>query len=151
VVPMSDLLKSKIMIVEDNEFSRALVTIKLQKHGYVNLTAPESSVEAWEAIAEATLSDEPFDLVLTDLNMPDLDGMDLIGKIKEDPMSESLKIIVISADADKFIIDICMSMGALAYITKPVVPEELVAVVEAAILGKEIPEVKGMFPVPDVS
>lgn len=148
---MSDVLSKKIIIVEDNEFSRVLITVKLKKHGFTNLTAPESSVEAWEAIAQATLSDEPFELVLTDLNMPDLDGMDLIGKIKEDPMSESLKIIVISADADKFIVDICKSMGALAYITKPIVPEELVAVVEAALLDKEIPEVKGMFPVPVVS
>lgn len=139
------------MIVEDNEFSRVLLQVKLQKHGYTNLFAPESSVEAWEKIAQATLSDEPFDLILTDLNMPDLDGMDLISKIKEDPMSESLKIIVVSADAEEFIINICKSLGALAYITKPIVPEELIAVVEAALLGKEIPKVKGMFPVPKVS
>ena len=124
---------------------------KLQKHGYHNLFAPESSPEAWEMIAEATLSDEPFDLVITDLNMPDFDGMDMISQIKDDPLSKDLKIIVVSADADQNIIDICMTMGALAYITKPIVPKELLAVVEAALKDEPIPEVKGMFQVPKVS
>ncbi|MBT4790994.1 MAG: response regulator [Halobacteriovoraceae bacterium] len=142
---MSEVLNHKIIIVEDNEFSRILVVSKLKKHGFTNLSYPESSVEAWEQIAEAQLSDEPFDLVITDLNMPDLDGMDLISKIKEDPFSESIKVMVISADADQYIIDITKSLGAVAYMTKPVVEEELVAVVEAVLLGKKIPKVKGMF------
>lgn len=144
---MSELLDKKIIIVEDNEFSRILVWVKLKNHGFTNLHIPGSSVEAWEKIANDQLTDHPFDLVITDLNMPDLDGMDLISKIKDDPLSEELKIIVISADADKIVIDICKSLGALAYITKPIVVSELIAVVEAALLGEEIPKIKGMFPV----
>ena len=148
---MAEVLNKKIMIVEDSEFSRALIMVKLKNYGFSNIDLPDSSVEAWEMIADAQLSDFPYDLIITDLNMPDLDGMDLISKIKEDPMSNSLKVIVISADADTTIIDVCKSMGALAYLTKPFVPEELTAVVEAALLDKEIPEIKGMFQVPDVS
>ncbi len=149
---MKNLYKSKIIIVEDNEFSRYLVYTKLKRAGYEYLEIPESSVEAWEDIAEATVLGEPYDLVITDLNMPDLDGMDLISKIKEDPMSTEIKIIVISADAEQAIIDICMTLGAVAYMSKPVVESELLAVVEAVLNGTEIPEIKGMFPpIPKVS
>lgn len=142
---MSDLVNKKIMIIDDSEFSRVLHSIKLKKHGYQNLTVPETSVEAWEEIANAQVSDEPYDLILTDLNMPDLDGMELISKIKDDPMSKDLKIIVISADADKIIQDIALSLGASAYIVKPIVPKEMLAVVEAVLENKELPEIKGMF------
>ena len=149
---MNSLYSSKIIIVEDNEFSRYYVYTKLKKEGYQNLSMPESSVEAWEEIAEATVQGEPFDLVITDLNMPDLDGMDLISKIKEDPMSADTNILVISADAEMAIQDICLTLGAIAYMTKPVVAEELSAVVEAILTGSKIPEIKGMFaPIPKIS
>ncbi len=137
--------KSKIIIVEDNEFSRYLLLTKLKKAGYENIDYPESSVEAWEMIAFSCIGNVPYDLVITDLNMPDLDGMDLVSKIKEDPMSKDLKVMVVSADADKLIIDICLSLGALAYIPKPIVESEFLGVVEAILEQKQIPEIKGMF------
>jgi len=117
----------------------------LKKHGFTNIVLPDTSIEAWEKIANGVLSDDPFELVLTDLNMPGLDGMDLISKIKEDPMSAHIRVIVISADADDSVIGIVKTLGALVYLTKPVVFKELIAVVEAALLNEEIPHTEGMF------
>ncbi|MCB0745376.1 MAG: response regulator [Ignavibacteriae bacterium] len=142
---MTELVEKKIMIVDDNEFSRVLILTKLKKHGYKNITTPETSIEAWDLIANAVVLGESFDLIITDLNMPHLDGMELITKIKEDPMSADTKIIVVSADADQVIKNITLSLGAAAYLVKPVVPKELVSVVEAVLSGTKIPEVKGMF------
>lgn len=139
---MSEALKSKIMLVEDSEFSRATLKTMLKRFGFENITSPETSIEAWETIAQAQLDDEPFDLVITDLNMPGFDGVDLISRIKEDPMSADQKIIVISADADKGIKSICKSLGVLAYFTKPPKPENLNEVLVAILEGNEnIPEV----------
>ena len=143
---MSGMFEKKIMIIEDNEFSRVLITTKLKKNGFKNLSVYGSSVEAWEEIARTVLVDNPFDLIITDLNMPDLDGMDLISKIKDDPLSVKLKIIVVSADADQFIIDFVLALGACAYLVKPFLTNEMVAVVEAVLSDRDIPEVKGMFP-----
>ena len=140
------MFEKKIMIIEDNEFSRVLITTKLKKNGFKNLSVYGSSVEAWEEIARTVLVDNPFDLIITDLNMPDLDGMDLISKIKDDPLSVKLKIIVVSADADQFIIDFVLALGACAYLVKPFLTNEMVAVVEAVLSDRDIPEVKGMFP-----
>lgn len=142
---MSDLLNKKIMIIDDNEFSRTLVMVKLRKHGYENLILPQTSIEAWDKIANAQLSDHPFDLVITDLNMPGIDGMDLISKIKEDPLSENIEIIVVSADADQTIINITKTLGARAYLVKPFVTKEMLAVVEAVLRKEEIPKVRGML------
>ena len=148
---MKEILNNKIMIIEDSEFARAMIMVKLKNSGFHNLDLPDSSIEAWKRIADAQVNDNPYDLIITDLNMPGLDGIELISKIKEDAMSEKLKLIVISADADRAIINICKSLGVLAYFSKPFVGEELVAVVRAIFLDQEIPEIKGMFQVPEVS
>lgn len=144
---MSELFKKKLIFIEDNELARAIIMSKLLSAGYSNIAQPTTSIEGWELIVEAQLNNEPYDLVITDLNMPDFDGMDLISRIKEDPASASLKVIVISSDSDASIIKITKELGALAYLTKPIVTEELLGVVEAVLLDKEIPEVVGMFPI----
>ena len=142
---MSDVFEKKIMIIDDNNFSRQLLAIKLKKDGFKALHIPDTSVEAWEQIAHAQLSNDPFHLIITDLNMPDLDGMELISKIKEDELIKSLKVIVVSADADQIIQDITLNLGASAYLVKPVVPKEFIAVVKAVLNEQELTEVKGAF------
>lgn len=142
---MNQIKNKKIIIAEDNEFSRVLVSTKLKKSGFENITSPESSVEVWELIAESTLNDKPFDLLITDLNMPDLDGIDLISKIKDDPLSENLNIIVITADADNSIKQICHALGVQAYITKPFNVENFIDIVSASLNGDKIPEVIPFF------
>lgn len=134
------------MLVEDSDFSRAMIVTMLKKIGLQNLTCPETSIEAWEMIAQAQLDDEPYDLVITDLNMPGFDGVDLISRIKEDPMSASQKIVVISADADAGIKSICKSLGVLAYFTKPPKFESLRDVLMAILEGSEnTPEVEDLI------
>ncbi len=149
---MHDIYAKRLYIVDDSEFARAVIQSKLKKAGYNNLVLFESSVEAWDAVARSIVGEEDkIDLLITDLNMPGLDGMELISKLKEDPLSANIKIIVISADSDRVVIKMAKTLGAIAYLTKPVVTDELVAVVEAVLCDKPVPEVKGMFPVPDLS
>ena len=143
---MKDPLKSKIMLVEDSDFSRAMLMTLLKKMGLENIECPETSIEAWEIIAQAQLDDEPFDLIITDLNMPGFDGVDLISRIKEDPLSANQKIVVISADADPGVKSICKALGVLAYFTKPPKPENFQEVLLAILEGKEnIPEVDDLI------
>ena len=77
--------------------------------------------------------------------MPDLDGIDLISKIKEDPMSEKLKVIVITADADRSVKSICEALGVLAFFTKPFREDSFSEIVLAALEDKPIPEVIPFF------
>ena len=110
--------KPLILVVEDDVPVRNLITITLKTHGYRYLTAGTGD----GAVVEAS-SHNP-DVVLLDLGLPDMDGVDVIRKIRT---WSNLPIIVISArseDTDK--ID-ALDAGADDYLTKPFSVEELLA------------------------
>jgi len=142
---MSELYKKRIFVIDDSEFASTLLSAKLRKIGYVNFEVFNSSIEAYQKIAEDCLDGNVIDLLITDMNMPNFDGMDLIVKIKDEEISKDMKIIVVSGDADPSVINIAKRLGADAYIVKPLVTKDLALVVEAVLLGTDIPEVKGMF------
>lgn len=110
--------KSLILVVEDDTSVRNLITTTLKAHEYRYLTAPDGQ----SAILEAS-SHNP-DIVLLDLGLPDMDGVEIIKKIRT---WSNVPIIVISArseDTDK--ID-ALDAGADDYLTKPFSVEELLA------------------------
>lgn len=110
--------KTSILVVEDDAPVRNLITTTLKAHDYHYLTAPNGE----RAILEAS-SHNP-DIVLLDLGLPDMDGMEVIRKIRS---WSNMPIIIISAkceDADK--VD-ALDAGADDYLTKPFSIEELLA------------------------
>ena len=110
--------KTSILVVEDDAPVRNLITTALKAHDYRYLTAPNGE----RAILEAS-SHNP-DIVLLDLGLPDMDGMEVIRKIRS---WSNMPIIVISAkceDADKIE---ALDTGADDYLTKPISIEELLA------------------------
>lgn len=110
--------KTSILVVEDDAPVRNLITTTLKAHDYRYLTAPNGE----RAILEAS-SHNP-DIVLLDLGLPDMDGMEVIRKIRS---WSNMPIIVISAkceDADKIE---ALDTGADDYLTKPFSIEELLA------------------------
>ena len=110
--------KTSILVVEDDAPVRNLITTALKAHDYRYLTAPNGE----RAILEAS-SHNP-DIVLLDLGLPDMDGMEVIRKIRS---WSNMPIIVISAkceDADKIV---ALDTGADDYLTKPFSIEELLA------------------------
>lgn len=135
---MNKFANKKILLVEDSVVGRHLIMQVLEDFGYTNISAPESSVEAWEMIAQKTLEGNPFDLILTDLNMPDLDGMDLVLNIKGDKLSENLKVIVISAEADPKIVELLQEIGIQGYFSKPVKKDHFKITLESIFENKEI-------------
>lgn len=130
---MKEISDAKILLVEDSSFSRALILSALRELGFEHITYPDNAAEAWEQIVQSLLEENPFDLLITDLNMPEIDGMDLIARIKEDEFSRHQKIIVISADADPKIKERCLTLGAQAYLTKPFEPASLHAAIVSAL------------------
>ena len=114
--------KSLILVVEDDTSVRNLITTTLKTHEYRYLTAPDGQ----SAILE-TSSHNP-DIVLLDLGLPDIDGVEIIKKIRT---WSNMPIIVISArseDTDK--ID-ALDAGADDYLTKPFSPREVLARMKA--------------------
>lgn len=110
--------KKMILVVEDDSTVRNLITTTLKIHEYKFLTAQNGEM----AILEATMHNP--DIMLLDLGLPDIDGVEIIRKVR---MWSNMPIIVISArseDADKIE---ALDAGADDYLTKPFSIEELLA------------------------
>ncbi len=106
-------MKQKILIVDDSPTIRKFISIALKIRGYEIITASDG-MEALEL-----LPNDKIDLVITDLNMPNIDGFNLISRIRSNERYENTPIIVMSNLSDSEDIERAMHLGANSYIVKP--------------------------------
>lgn len=114
---------STALVVEDCLTDRQTLVLYLEKLGFKVLTA-ESGAEA-----RAKLNDSKPDIILLDVILPDRSGFELCREFKSDPQMNDIPIIFCSSkgtDLDKFW---GLKQGASAYLVKPLVPEELVSII----------------------
>lgn len=115
---------SRILVVEDEGGLRRVLAINLRGHGYEVTSVPDGTT------ALGALSGEPYDLVILDLGLPDLDGVEVVRRARRDT---DTPIIILSArDAQSEKVK-ALDAGADDYVTKPFGMEELVARVRATL------------------
>jgi two-component system chemotaxis response regulator CheY len=115
----------RILIVEDSETMRSLLASSLEE-----LDAPVKVIEVGSGFeALRILPREPFDLVLTDINMPDVNGLELLSFVRRDPRFRSIPVVIVSTEGSDRDRDKGLELGADAYLVKPFEPEALRAVV----------------------
>lgn len=119
-----------LLIVDDNEDNRDVLARRLQKQGHWTVTAA-SGPEALSILAE-----QPFDLVLLDIMMPEMDGYEVLFRIKSEPQTRHLPVIMISARDELESVVRCIDMGAADYLPKPFNPTLLRARVGASLREK---------------
>lgn len=102
-----------ILIVEDNELNRDLLGRHLQREGHTPAVA-ENGRQAW-----AMLMARKFDLILLDIMMPDMNGYQLLEKLKGDEDFRHIPVIIISALEDMESVTRCIELGAEDYLPKP--------------------------------
>lgn len=112
-MPDSTASTKKVMIVDDSATIRRFVMYALRARGLHVITA-EDGQDALEKMAH-----DPVDLVITDLNMPKLDGFALVRRLREDGEFSTLPVIILSSLSDDADIDRGLDLGANAYLTKP--------------------------------
>jgi two-component system, cell cycle response regulator DivK len=110
-------MKRKALLVEDNENNRYLLTLLLEHAGLSVVTA-ENGRRALEIVVQ-----EQPDVILLDIQMPEMDGYELAGHLKEMEELAQTPIIGVSSFAMPGDRDIAMRMGFAGYIEKPVDPE----------------------------
>jgi adenylate cyclase len=103
-----------ILIVDDNEDNRYTLTERLRREGYANITA---ACDGDQALAR--LAAEPFDLVLLDVMMPVLDGIEVLARLKTDERLRHIPVVMISAVSDLDRVARCIELGAEDYLPKP--------------------------------
>jgi two-component system chemotaxis response regulator CheY len=110
-----------ILIVEDSASTRSLVKTIIEDLGEEFYVYEASN--GFEALK--ALPTERFDLIITDINMPDINGLELINFIKTSELYKNIPIIIISTERSEEDRKRGLSLGADAYVTKPFKPKEL--------------------------
>lgn len=123
----SVVTRQKIVVVEDEPDILEVVEYNLSREGYHVITASTGD-EGFESICR-----EAPDLVLLDLLLPGLDGIEVCRKLKMDPMTQRIPIIMVSAKGEESDIVLGLGVGADDYVTKPFRPKELIARVKAVL------------------
>ena len=118
---MLDNSEFKILVVDDEIFNIEVVQGFLEDEGY-NLSYNTNPKKALERIYE-----EDFDLILLDINMPEINGIELCKRIKKDAKTKDIPIIFLSAFSDMETISQAFDSGGVDYVTKPFNGLELIA------------------------
>lgn len=120
----------KVLVVEDEQDILELLTYNLEKEGYRTVTALTGE-EALERVSE----DKP-DLILLDLLLPGLDGLEVCRRLKHDDCSRDIPILMVTAKGEDSDIITGLEIGADDYITKPFSPKVLIARIRSSLRRK---------------
>jgi len=108
-----DVMSKKVLVVDDDPVVRLLVTEYLSSQGY-NVEVVESGTEAMNSIPRS----KP-DFLILDLLMPDMNGIDVLKRLKGNPATASLPIVMMSSDYDSEAITNSYGVSADEYVQKP--------------------------------
>jgi len=111
----------RILIVEDSPTMRSLLTSSLEElDDAVKITEVESGFEALRHLPR-----ESFDLIVTDINMPDINGLELVSFVKSNAAYRDIPLVIVSTEGSERDRDKGLGLGADAYLVKPFEPEAL--------------------------
>lgn len=117
-------MSKKILIAEDSQTMRSLIASTISVMGGYELIEAANGFEALRILPR-----EKVDLVITDINMPDINGLELISFIKNNPNYKETPLFIISTEGSEKDREKGLSLGADAYLVKPFNPEELQALI----------------------
>ena len=117
-------MPARILIIEDDDFSRDLVHYLLHAAGYGTLDAVDGGVGLQYALERNP------DLILCDLQMPVMNGYDLISRLKSDPRWRQVPIIALTAFSMAGDRDTALAAGFDDHVTKPITPEHFIQQIE---------------------
>jgi two-component system chemotaxis response regulator CheY len=113
------------LVVEDSPMMRQLLVFALSRVKNLKLTEADDGVDGLRKLAGAK-----FDLILTDINMPIMDGLKLVKRVRSDPMHKDTPIIIITTEGSTEDRQRALQLGANAYITKPIQAPQVIAKVK---------------------
>jgi len=114
-------MAKSLMIVDDSATMRKIIirTVRMSGLDFKRTEEAGNGVEALEK-----LNATPVDIMLVDINMPEMCGIELVKKVRELPACKKTKIIMVSTESSQEVIEAVMSDGADGFISKPFTPEK---------------------------
>jgi two-component system chemotaxis response regulator CheY len=113
---------SRVLVVDDSRVMREMIVACLRAEGGLEFVHASSGLEAIER-----LSLKPFDLMVLDLNMPDIGGLEVIEFVRGQDKLRTLPILVVTTRGDESSRNRTLELGASAFMTKPFVPDVILA------------------------
>jgi two-component system chemotaxis response regulator CheY len=124
-------VSKKILIAEDSSTMRSLIVSTIVAMGDFEIVEAANGFDALRILPR-----EKVDLVITDINMPDINGLELVSFIKGNPNYQATPLVIISTEGSERDRAKGLSLGADAYLTKPFSPQELQSLI-VRFLGQE--------------
>ncbi len=122
----------KILVVDDAPMIRRILKNILKEMGFNNIEEAEDG-----QVALQKLRTQKFDFVITDWNMPNLTGIELVQEIRKDPALKHLPILMVTAEAKKENVILALKTGVNNYISKPFTPDKIKTKIEAIFSPKK--------------
>jgi len=131
---LDDLRGLRTLVADDNATNRDILE-EMLKHWRMKPTLVEGGRAAVKVIKQAKQSDKPFDLLLIDGRMPDMDGFAVVERIKDDPELAGITIMMLTSAGQRGDAARCRQLGIAAYLVKPIKRGDLLDAV-LLVLGK---------------
>ncbi|HET6583766.1 MAG TPA: response regulator [Nannocystaceae bacterium] len=116
----------EVLVVDDSKVMRDMVVACLRARERLQFTHAASGLEAIERLSLA-----PFDLVVLDLNMPDIGGIEVVEFVRAQDKLRELPILIVTTRGDEASRERALAAGASAFMTKPFTPEGILSEVDA--------------------
>ena len=113
------------LVVEDSPTMRQLIVFALSRIRALKVTEADDGVDALKKLAQRR-----FDVLITDINMPMMDGLKLVAMVRRDAVHKDIPIIIITTEGAQEDRQRALSLGASAYITKPIQAPQVISKVK---------------------
>jgi two-component system chemotaxis response regulator CheY len=110
---------TKILIVDDLLTMRKVIQKCLSDNGLRNVMAADDGVTGWQAVERAIEAGQPFQLILSDWNMPIMNGTDFLKKARAHPVMKDVPFIIVTTEDEKAWGDASLKAGASSHLVKP--------------------------------
>ena len=109
----------KILVVDDMSTMRKIIKNMLGQIGFTNITEADDGATAWPLMENAIKDGVPYEFIVSDWNMPQMSGLDLLKKTRATPGLEKLPFLMITAEAEQGNVVIAVKAGVSNFIVKP--------------------------------
>lgn len=118
-------MNKKVLVIEDSSTMRSLIVTTVEDLKGFETVEVKNGIEALKM-----LPTQKFDLIITDINMPNINGLEVVSFVKGHPQYQMIPMIIVSTEQGEKEIQKGLSLGASDYLTKPFHPENLKKVIQ---------------------
>lgn len=111
----------KLLVVDDSSTMRRIIKNTLSRLGYNDVLEAEHGIDAWQVMEK----NSDIDMLITDWNMPEMNGLELVRKVRADAKYQDLPIIMVTTEGGKSEVITALKAGVNNYIVKPFTPQVL--------------------------